>query len=72
MIRSFVTWDLNVTSKPANPPPATDKQAQRPSEKNRPTEEDLTRNAPTGKPEGRDNLRKRSEWFRRRVGGADE
>jgi hypothetical protein len=61
-----------VTSKPEKTPSASGKKAERAAEKSRPTKEDLTRDAPVRKPEGPDNLRQRSEWFRRRGGGTDE
>jgi hypothetical protein len=61
-----------VTSKPEKTPSADGKKAERAAEKDRPTEQELTENAPVGKPEGPDNLRRRAEWFRRRTGGAEK
>jgi hypothetical protein len=48
--------------------PSADAPANQKAEADRPTQDDLTEKRPRKVGEGSENLRQRSEWFRRRAG----
>ena len=62
----------NMKTNTPKTPPAPSKGAKGKIKKERLIEEDRTKNVPSSRGEGRNNLRQRAKWFRHRTSGAVE